>query len=98
VISARFHRSIADISVDVCKRTRALTRLSEVALSGGVWQNQILLDLVRDGLKKQGFIVYFHKQVPTDDGGLALGQAVVANFHASNHEAYREPEIKLLRP
>jgi hydrogenase maturation protein HypF len=98
VISARFHRSIADISVDVCKRARALTRLSEVALSGGVWQNQILLDLVRDGLKQEGFIVYFHKQVPTDDGGLALGQAVVANFHASNHEAYREPEIKLLRP
>jgi hydrogenase maturation protein HypF len=63
-----------------------------------VWQNQILLDLVRDGLKQEEFIVYFHQQVPTNDGGLALGQAVVANFQASNHEAHREPEINLLQP
>ena len=53
--------------------------LNEVALSGGVWQNQILLDLVRDGLRRNEFMVYFHKQVPTNDGGLSLGQAVIAN-------------------
>jgi hydrogenase maturation protein HypF len=53
--------------------------LNEVALSGGAWQNEILLDLVRDGLEKEGFLVYFHKQTPTNDGGLALGQAMVAN-------------------
>ncbi|HRQ23304.1 MAG TPA: hypothetical protein PLF42_07745 [Anaerolineales bacterium] len=47
-----------------------------------MWQNQILHDLVRDGLEKQGFVVYFHKQVPTNDGGLALGQAVIANVIA----------------
>jgi hydrogenase maturation protein HypF len=86
MISARFHRTIADISVDVCKRARAVAELNEVVLSGGVWQNQILLDLVRNGLKQEEFIVYFHKQVPTDDGGLALGQAVVAN-HAHSPES-----------
>lgn len=86
MISARFHRTIAGISVDVCKRARAKRGLNEVALSGGVWQNQILLDLVRDGLKQEKFIVYFHKQVPTNDGGLALGQAVVAN-HAHAPES-----------
>jgi hydrogenase maturation protein HypF len=88
MISARFHRTIADISVNVCKRARAKTGLNEVALSGGVWQNQILLNLVREGLKQEEFVVYFHKQVPTNDGGLALGQAVVAN-HACTSESTR---------
>jgi hydrogenase maturation protein HypF len=98
MISARFHRTVAHIAIDLCKQARAQTGLNEVVLSGGVWQNQILLDLVRDGLKQEEFTLYFHKQVPTNDGGLALGQAVVANFQASNHEEHREPEINLLRP
>ena len=82
MIGARFHKTIAQIAIDICKRARTKTDLNEVALSGGVWQNQILLDLVRSGLEKQGFIVYFHKQVPTNDGGLALGQVVIANHQA----------------
>jgi hydrogenase maturation protein HypF len=44
-----------------------------------MWQNQLLLNLVRAGLEDSGFIVYIHKQVPTNDGGLSLGQAVIAN-------------------
>jgi hydrogenase maturation protein HypF len=83
MIAARFHQTIAEIAIDVCRRAREMTNLNEVALSGGVWQNQVLLDLVRDGLKKQGFVVYFHQQVPSNDGGLALGQAVVANYARS---------------
>lgn len=79
MIGARFHKTIAEIAVDISKRVRTKINLNEVALSGGVWQNQILLNLVRDGLEQEGFVVYFHKQVPTNDGGLALGQAVVAN-------------------
>ena len=67
------------MAIDVCQRARESTGLNEVALSGGVWQNQILLDLVRDGLRRNEFMVYFHKQVPTNDGGLSLGQAVIAN-------------------
>lgn len=98
MISARFHRTLADISLDVCRRARAKTGLNEVALSGGVWQNQILLHLVREGLEQEGFVVYFHKQVPTNDGGLALGQAVIANFQSANHEAPQEREGNLLIP
>jgi hydrogenase maturation protein HypF len=79
-IAARFHQTIAQIAIDICKRARESTRLNEVALSGGVWQNQILLDLVRDGLEQEEFVLYFHKHVPTNDGGLALGQAVIANY------------------
>jgi hydrogenase maturation protein HypF len=78
-IGANFHKTIADISIDVCSRARESTGLHEVALSGGVWQNQLLLDLVREGLKQEGFVAYIHKQVPTNDGGLCLGQAVIAN-------------------
>lgn len=79
MIGARFHRTISEIAVDICRRARASTGLNEVALSGGVWQNQILLDLVRNGLKQEDFIVYFHRQVPANDGGIALGQALIAN-------------------
>jgi hydrogenase maturation protein HypF len=79
MIGARFHRTIAEIAVEICRQARERVNLNEVALSGGVWQNQILLDLVRDGLRQNGFVVYFHQQVPSNDGGLALGQAVIAN-------------------
>lgn len=83
MIGARFHKTIAEIAVDISKRARTKTGLNEVALSGGVWQNQILLDLVRNGLEQEGFVAYFHKQVPANDGGLALGQAVIANHVAT---------------
>ena len=85
-IGARFHKTIATLALDVCRRIRQRTGLAEAALSGGVWQNQLLLDLARSGLEKDGFTVYFHKQTPTNDGGLALGQAVVANFQKPNRE------------
>jgi hydrogenase maturation protein HypF len=79
LIGASFHKTITQISVNICKLARQKTDLNEVALSGGVWQNQILLDLVRNELEKDGFVVFFHTQTPTNDGGLALGQAMVAN-------------------
>ena len=82
-IGANFHKTIADMAIEVCRRARTSTGLNEVALSGGVWQNQILLDLVRDGLRQSEFTVYFHQQVPTNDGGLSLGQAVIANHVVS---------------
>jgi hydrogenase maturation protein HypF len=91
MIGARFHRTVAQLAVDVCKQARKKNSLNEAALSGGVWQNQILLDLVRDGLEKEGFTVYFHKQVPTNDGGLSLGQAVIANVIARREAAKQSP-------
>jgi hydrogenase maturation protein HypF len=86
LIAARFHRTVADMSVDVCKRARQSSGLNEVALSGGVWQNRILLQLVRDGLKQNNFVIYSHHQVPTNDGGLSLGQAVIANYSCGVQE------------
>ena len=84
LIGARFHKMVADVTIEVCRRARLSTGINEVALSGSVWQNQILLNLVREGLRLEEFIVYFHKQVPTNDGGLALGQAVIANHVVMN--------------
>jgi hydrogenase maturation protein HypF len=77
VISGKFHNTMAETVLDVCLRIRKDYRLSEVALSGGVWQNIVLLERTIRLLEGSGFTVYIHRQVPTNDGGLALGQAVV---------------------
>ncbi len=77
-ISAQFHNGVADMVDQVCCLIGKRYGLEEVALSGGVWQNMILLTRVVQRLHKSGFAVYLHRQVPTNDGGLALGQAVVA--------------------
>lgn len=83
LIGARFHHTICKMAVEVGKRIREKTGITEVALSGGVWQNQVLLDLTRSALYKEDFVVYIHQQTPANDGGLALGQAVIANVIAS---------------
>ena len=77
-IAARFHATLADVLVRVCEQIRARTALAAVALSGGVFQNVPLLDAAVSGLEARGFAVYRHRQVPANDGGLALGQAAVA--------------------
>jgi len=79
LIGARFHHTVCTMAVDVSRDVRQKTEINEVALSGGVWQNQVLLDLSRAALLHENFIVYTHQQTPANDGGLALGQAVIAN-------------------
>jgi hydrogenase maturation protein HypF len=81
LIGAKFHHSVAHLTLDLCLQVRAATGLQEVALSGGVWQNGLLLGLVCQGLEKEGLTVYTHQQVPSNDGGLALGQLAVAHHH-----------------
>jgi len=62
----------------VCTRLREQYGLSEVALSGGVWQNMTLLAKTMSLLQAAGFTIYIHRLVPANDGGLALGQAAIA--------------------
>jgi hydrogenase maturation protein HypF len=57
---------------------RSETGIDEVVLSGGVWQNITLLGRTLSLLNRDGFRVYLHGEVPTNDGGLSLGQAVIA--------------------
>ena len=77
-LSARFHHAVAGMVQWMCEDLRTETGVTTVALSGGVWQNLTLLGEVVQRLRQAGFTVLTHTQVPTNDGGLALGQAVVA--------------------
>ena len=83
-ISLRFHHTIAKMVADMCHRIAAETGLRTVALSGGVFQNRLLLRLATELLEREGFVVLTHSLVPTSDGGISLGQAVIANFTFSN--------------
>ncbi|HEX8993454.1 MAG TPA: carbamoyltransferase HypF [Anaerolineales bacterium] len=78
VISARFHNGLAGLVNDACLRIRSESGLNQVVLSGGVWQNITLLRRTLSLLRKAGFQVYIHRAVPTNDGGLSLGQAAIA--------------------
>jgi hydrogenase maturation protein HypF len=78
-IAARFHNSIAIMSIQACENLRSVSGLNQVFLSGGVWQNMTLLDKTVVNLKARNFKVYIHRRVPANDGGLALGQAIVAS-------------------
>lgn len=77
VIAARFHASVADALVAVCLRLREAGHGDVVALSGGVMQNTFLTSMTVARLRAHSFTVLTHRAVPPNDGGLALGQAVV---------------------
>ena len=80
VISLKFHRTMAQIIVAMCRDISQGSGLKRVALSGGVFQNRLLFGLTTQALSKEGFSVLTHHLVPCNDGGISLGQAVVANF------------------
>jgi hydrogenase maturation protein HypF len=77
-ISANFHATLIDLFSLVCRTIRKDSGLNRVVLSGGCFQNAILLTGLIDALQKKKFEVYAHQLVPTNDGGIALGQAVIA--------------------
>lgn len=78
VILARFHRGLAFAIVKLAARLAEENGLDTVALTGGCFQNETLFRLTHQGLAARGLTVLSHSQVPANDGGLALGQAVVA--------------------
>jgi hydrogenase maturation protein HypF len=82
VIAAKFHNGLAAMIRDVCVHLREKNNLNEVVLSGGVFQNVALLGRALPLLRKSGFTVYTHHLVPPNDGGLSLGQAVIAAVKA----------------
>jgi hydrogenase maturation protein HypF len=79
VISAKFHNTIAVIIAAVSEAARQRTGVGKVALSGGVFQNVYLLGRTLDELERRGLETLIHHQVPANDGGIALGQAVIAS-------------------
>jgi len=78
IISARFHNTMAEVALSATRLIWNLTGLETVALSGGVFQNRLLLEKTVYLLESDGFTVLTHARVPPNDGGIALGQALIA--------------------
>ena len=81
-ISVKFHNTLARMTDKLCQIISHKTGISQVVLSGGVFQNRLLLRKTVSLLEADGFTVFTHKQVPCNDGGISLGQAVIANFRS----------------
>ncbi len=77
-ISGRFHATLAEVVVEVCLRLGEETGIGRVVLSGGVFQNALLTTAIASCLEARGIACYLHRRVPCNDGGISLGQAVVA--------------------
>jgi hydrogenase maturation protein HypF len=89
LISARFHRTLARVILNTCIQARELTGLKSVVLSGGTFQNAFLTRITRSCLKKYKFNVYTHSAVPPNDGGISLGQLVVAAKNQINQNVFK---------
>ncbi len=77
-IAHRFHRTVASATSDVCLRIARTTGLDRIILSGGVFQNRLLSEMIYTALTIKGLHVFTHRLVPPNDGGIALGQAAIA--------------------
>jgi hydrogenase maturation protein HypF len=78
LVAARFHNGLAAATVAACQALREKSGLGTVALSGGVFQNMLLLERTVAGLERTGFRALVHSRVPPNDGGISLGQTAVA--------------------
>jgi hydrogenase maturation protein HypF len=85
VISAKFHNTLVAALLGITEAARETTRLDVVALSGGVFCNRYLAERLIRRLKKAGFSVLFNQAVPSNDGGISLGQAATAAYRALQH-------------
>lgn len=77
-VAKRFHNTIINMIVKVCSRIRVDYGINKVVLSGGVFNNEIILKGGYDGLINKGFNVYTHKKIPCNDSGISLGQLIIA--------------------
>ena len=73
-VAARFHHTMSEVMVEVARRAGK----RKVALSGGCFQNRYLLEDAISRLRRAGFQPVWHRHLPPNDGGLALGQAIIA--------------------
>ncbi len=78
IISAKFHNTMAAALLEMAKKSREVKELNTVALSGGVFCNRYLINRLIKLLKKNDFCVLFNRDVPSNDGGISLGQAAIA--------------------
>jgi len=81
-IAYRFHLTVSQMVNKICLILRKETKINKVVLSGGVFQNKLLLSLSLDLLYKEGFKVFTHKNFPCNDSSISLGQVAIANFRS----------------
>ncbi|MBT5549292.1 MAG: carbamoyltransferase HypF [Nitrospina sp.] len=87
-ISARFHIGLASVVTEMTQKISEANRsVDTVALTGGVFQNKVLLEQVTKRLQKENFTVLTHARIPSNDGGISLGQAMVAVAHCIGEES-----------
>ena len=79
IISAKFHNTVVEFTIDMAKRMREKTKVNKVILTGGVFQNEILLDRTIVKLIENNFEVITHAIIPCNDSGISLGQLAIAN-------------------
>jgi len=77
-MARRFHSTLVEIVSNVCSKVTKITEIRNVVLSGGTFMNELLTTEVSDRLTRQGLQVYRHRLVPPNDGGLCLGQLIIA--------------------
>ena len=87
-IAFTFHVTMARIAIDMCRKIREECGITSVVLSGGVFQNRLLVSLLTEKLDEQGFDYYVQQKVPANDGGISLGQAAIAHFKSTRHGRY----------
>lgn len=80
IMAAKFHNTVAEFTLNLCGKIRENSGINKIALSGGVFQNKYLTEKVVSLLEDKGFKVYTQSKVPPNDGGISLGQAVVAGL------------------
>jgi hydrogenase maturation protein HypF len=95
LIGARFHAAVVALVVDLAVRARESRGLDTVALSGGVFQNALILGGACAALRGRGFRVLRHRRVPPNDGGLALGQLMAGGCHAGIRHPETLPDLRL---
>lgn len=84
-ISCKFHNSLIEASCNLALKLREKENINKVVLSGGVFDNQYLLNGIYRNLTKQGFKVFYNEQIPTNDEGISFGQIHVANAIMENN-------------
>lgn len=87
-ISARFHNTLAEIILEIAKRSR----LNKVVLSGGCFQNAFLLNRTIEKHQENNFSVYWHQRIPPNDGGIAVGQIALALNRLSKEKSFYSSE------
>lgn len=85
IMAAKVHNTVINSSVNLCTRISTITGIKKIVLSGGVFQNSYLLSNLSNALKELGFEVYTHSKIPSNDGGVSLGQLLIADSYIKNN-------------